>query len=907
MLALPAGPDLLERWARDAGVPEGTAPLAALYLELMSHLPVAPGETLAAVQHVLAGGRSGIPAGEAGWLRHLEANVLTFVGRTNDSLPAYRAAFQAFRRAGDRLEAGRTTIGWTFACANGGDPIEATRVGRMGRRLLPRSEPVLTARLENNLGTAWHLAGHLERAAKHYRTAEKAFRRNGQDAMAGACRYNLGLVGTLTGEFRRARRDLEAARPLLARAGATVHGLYVETGLAELDLHEGNWDRGVRAIRSLQSRFREIGDERAGAWLHRELARLFTSLGAIAAALPEARSARHALRRLGIAPELANVTFFEGKLASAAGVAEDAVTRLAEARAHWERAGHHRAAHRARLEEARVLLERGETEAASRGIGKSLRYLGRVDRQGDGAIARAVLAECRLASGRPAVAVALARRAHADARRHPADLERPRIAALVARAEGRRGRGQEAVRWARRAVVEQERLLSRFGNRELRALVGGSRDPVYREAVDVVLEHGGSRGPRLAVDLLSRARSPLLVEDLLEARGRRMSAAARSAITRLRDELLAGSRESDDLRSRGLSRTMRSLEEQLDPDAVRARGVVRRAWERRASARWRPLLGDRQLVVFDRGRDEWCAFVVGARGAVRHVSLPHVDQVLRGAWARLRLTIETATRLPPRRRAEFLRRTHRDCTDAIEQLRAAIWEPLCVTAERVVVVPWGELHDVPLESLPDPSPGAAEVSRVPHPALLSPVSRRRRNGDALLLHGPAPGARAEVHDVARTLRRAGIRARTGSTRRALARSGDRLSVLHVAAHGAFHRDGWLLSGLELRDGWMGFEQLERRQLRGALLTFTSCESGQSRALPGSELDGWITAGLGSGATEMVLTLWKIDDATASEFSRAFYAHWASGRPAPAACAEARNELRRGGAHPFSWAAFLAVG
>jgi CHAT domain-containing protein len=141
----------------------------------------------------------------------------------------------------------------------------------------------------------------------------------------------------------------------------------------------------------------------------------------------------------------------------------------------------------------------------------------------------------------------------------------------------------------------------------------------------------------------------------------------------------------------------------------------------------------------------------------------------------------------------------------------------------------------------------------------------------------------------------------------LLRRRDPLALLHVAAHGVFHRDHWLLTGIQPRDGWLGFEALQRRWARGALLTFGSCESGLRVDTPHGELDGWLAAGLGAGAHELVLTLWKLDDEAAASFAEAFYPLWTSGVPAPQAAAIARAALRDRLAHPYSWAPFIAVG
>ncbi|MCA9754020.1 MAG: CHAT domain-containing protein, partial [Gemmatimonadetes bacterium] len=295
-------------------------------------------------------------------------------------------------------------------------------------------------------------------------------------------------------------------------------------------------------------------------------------------------------------------------------------------------------------------------------------------------------------------------------------------------------------------------------------------------------------------------------------------------------------------------------------------------------------------------------FVVPPTGAVRCIPLPRAGEALDRDGTSLRLTFEAAARLPASRRADFLERTQADCLESLHRLREALWEPLALEGTDVVVVPYDDLHSLPLEAAaPD-----LVVTRIPHPALLRPATTRRAKR-ALLLRGASPGTAPELAAVRRILRRHDFDVHSGRSRRVLAETADRLGVLHVAAHGTFHREGWLLSGLQLEDGWLGFEQLDRRRIEGALVHFTSCESGRTNALPGSDLEGWMTAGLAAGAREMILTLWKIDDESALEFTTEFYERWATGESAAVARAVAGRVLAAKGRHPFRWAPFLAVG
>ncbi|HET9886823.1 MAG TPA: CHAT domain-containing protein, partial [bacterium] len=683
-----------------------------------------------------------------------------------------------------------------------------------------------------------------------------------------------------------------------------LHELYAATGLAELNVHEGNWEEAVESIAHLRERFEALGDERASAWLHRELARLFATIGAWSAAAPEATEARRSLMRLGVEPEAAHVAFLEGRLALLSSSPIDALARFREAKESWARSGNLRARHRAELEEARALLAQARVKDALALVETAGRFLIRVDPSGDGALARALRAECHLAEGRTASALRLAEDALRSARRHPAHLERPRLCLLLARIYAARQNPGQVTRSVGRAVSELETVLMRFGRRDLRVLVGGSREIIYRDAVDLVLEQVGPRAIQMGADLVAKARSPTLIEDLLHPDTTRILPGHGAAISRLRDELLSIPKgANEEVRHRALVGHLAKLEQEVAARTRRSPQRVREAMRRRGIAGWKEILGDRDLVLFDEGREGWRAFVIHGNGAINLVHLPAASRVLENSWIPLRILLETAASISAERRAMFLSRTQSDAENALENLRSALWDPLPLRSENVIIVPNSDLHGVPLEAL---APRDRIVARIPHPAVLQ-KRYRRRSSEALVLHEGTTGTRGEAEEVSHILHNSGFAVRVDDRRHALDAVTEPLGVLHVAAHGVFHREEWLRSGFRLRDGWLGFERLRSRQLRGALIHFSSCESGSARRLPGSDFEGWITAAIRAGARELVLTLWKVDDHGAEAFARAFYRKWAAGSSAVAACHAAREESRAQNPHPFHWAPFIAVG
>jgi tetratricopeptide (TPR) repeat protein len=817
-------------------------------------------------------------------------------------------------RLGSDVELGRTAIGWVDALALSGDPSGAVRLARRARKYLIGRDPIALARLDGSLATAHHLAGQLDRAARLNADARRRFLRHQAIADASVCSYNLGNVHLLRGDLSKAARSFRTAIRGFDELDSPIPRWHCRYALAAIDLQRGNWDRGSSEMAETADALRAAGDRRGLGAIAHDQAELLAALGSFEQASEAAAEAHRVVSKLGLPYETAKAAALHGAVLARLGRYHDAQHRLAEAESHWKDVGHRWASQRTAFARAKAYVARGRLQDAAQLLRGLQAALDRRDRHGLGAQSRALRAEILLQTGRPGVALRMARTAYREARHYPARLDKPAIALQIARALLATRRGGEAVRWARSAMRAFESQGARLGNRHLRGALSLPRENLTRQAIDVVLEHGGQRAAQTAVELLSVARSPELIEDLLQGDRQLLAEDVRSAIARLRDRLLAGGEEGpEDVRFRSLRGRISELERELAAKQRRLPSIARLAWERRRPGSWIRELGERDLVLMDQGASGWRGFVVEPGRRARWAELPQAEQALRRSWMALRMLLEAAAHAPARHRESLLERTCEEAEGTLTELHEAFWKPLKLSARRnVILCPTAALHGVPLEAAWDigPSPDSSEaipsVTRLPHPALLRREGRGRHR-HAVLLEGTMPGSSAEVRGIQRQLISAGFRAKIERSRRALGRTRVPIGILHVAAHGAFHRSSWLRSGIRLDDGWLGFEQLRPNQLRDALLFFDSCESGLSLDTPGAQLDGWMGAGLGAGAREFVLTLWKLDDDAAQTFASAFYEGWLTGRSAAEAAQLARRRVRRIRRHPFAWAPFVTVG
>lgn len=890
----------------DEAAPDPASAFAAAYPALMRWARIDPPTALRVIESLRKHGSRDLDAVGRARLVRLHGHALRANGRFREAAANYADATRRFRDLGDEDEVVRTAIGRVDVLSMLDEVDEALGVGRESRRRLARVDPVLAARLKTNLGALHHRTGRPERAVTAYRDARRVLRRAGLEADAALVDFNLGQSLDRLGRLGDAERAFRRAHEIFAARGFDAQALRARFALATIRLRRGRGDEGFPELRALGAELEDAGDTQAVAALRWELSRVWGAFGDLDRALEDARAAAGTYRALGMGRDAAHVATIAATWLRRRGRRSDARFELERAHEVFTRLGDHTMLRRLDVDLAALDLENGAVDGAADRLTRAQRGLDRTDRE-SALRCRILLAEIDLRRDRPGAALRRLRRARDTTRAAWARAERPAIALLLARAHAARGDDAAAVRWAKRTVADLDAMAGGIGDEVLRRTLRTGRMDLVREAVELVLSRGRRHAERDALDLLVLARSRELVEALIdEVPG--LSRETRARIALLRQELLeTGDDGREDVRVRVIRRDIERLDGELHRRVARRFGIARRASDTRQVSRWRDRLGDDTAVVFESVGGRWCAFVART-GHVRRVVLDLDDAGLRALWHPLQLLFEAAAGMPAARRRDFLERTRREAYDRLRALGDALWSPLDLPAGRVHLVLPDAMHEMPIEAAGAlmADGGARVASRWPHPALIRTDVPRRR-GTAVLLHDGTDARRAEVQAIARLLRRREMHTVQGKDRRRLD-DANTIGLFHVAAHGAVSRGHWIGTGIRLEDGWLGLEEIaEDRRYRDGTLFFASCASGQQSARPQGRLDGWTSAGLGSGAREIVMALWKIDDRVSARFTRSFYAHWAAGASAAEAAARTRANAIAQDQHPYGWAPFGVVG
>jgi CHAT domain-containing protein len=143
----------------------------------------------------------------------------------------------------------------------------------------------------------------------------------------------------------------------------------------------------------------------------------------------------------------------------------------------------------------------------------------------------------------------------------------------------------------------------------------------------------------------------------------------------------------------------------------------------------------------------------------------------------------------------------------------------------------------------------------------------------------------------------------------LIRLAPQAQILHVAAHSGLSPE-LNQTYIELSDGRFSLEQVYGLQLeRGARVVLSSCESGLGQAAPGREVSSLASAFLSSGASSVVATLWRVEDAPSAAFFQKFYPHLLKNQSISTSLRQARLECLNDPLlkEPRNWGAYQLIG
>jgi len=241
----------------------------------------------------------------------------------------------------------------------------------------------------------------------------------------------------------------------------------------------------------------------------------------------------------------------------------------------------------------------------------------------------------------------------------------------------------------------------------------------------------------------------------------------------------------------------------------------------------------------------------------------------------------------------------------------------------LVISPDGPLHYVPFHALRDDAAYLIErhsVSYTPSATVLDLCARHTATGQGMLVIGYGGDRLAQVTAEVKALTglfpRAHLLSEAEATAERLLADAPRYRILHLATHARFRADNCMLSSLALADRRLALAEIARLRLGADLVTLSGCETGRGR-LYGADLISLACGFLGAGARSLLVSLWRVDDATTARLMSAFYRALRNDEGRAEALRTAQLELLNLGReqpaeygawrHPAYWSPFILIG
>ncbi|HJQ40895.1 MAG TPA: CHAT domain-containing protein [Thermoanaerobaculia bacterium] len=183
--------------------------------------------------------------------------------------------------------------------------------------------------------------------------------------------------------------------------------------------------------------------------------------------------------------------------------------------------------------------------------------------------------------------------------------------------------------------------------------------------------------------------------------------------------------------------------------------------------------------------------------------------------------------------------------------------------------------------------------------------------------GPLPDAETEVRSLASLYPQSSrIYVREAAREGVFKSDASQYEIVHLAAHALVDPRAPMYSAIVLaggrdraEDGLLEAREIADAPLHARLVVLSACDTARGWMGSGEGVLGLAWAFFAAGAPTTVASQWKAESRSTARLMVAFHEHLTAGETTAAALRHAQLALRRSPryAHPFYWAAFVAVG
>jgi CHAT domain-containing protein len=860
-------------------------------------------------------------------------DALKFLGRVQDAWETLEQAGSLSQLAGDEVGWARTRIGRLDLGVKLNRVAEVLADTERAREIfIRRNERERLLRLDLALAVVHGMQGSDEKLVLELLRSALAIAEElgetGQQYL-GVLYMNIGNVYETLGDFAQALAHYQHAVRVCQARGEAKNALVLELNIANIAKDQGHYRHALSLLHGILERhIEQFPVEHLS--VKRDMADCYLHLNRYLDARDLAREVIAGYLETGAVYERALSTLYLGTAEAELGNDPAALSALREANQAFDSLGASAWSATTRLKRSRLALRQGdartalEEAAAAAGIfnadGQLVNYAESSVLQG-----RAWFALNELGAAEQAArhALSIAHRYGVPPLKYSAHL-------LLGRTAEAKGSMPRAIRHYQAASATVERVQRQL-TITLRPGFLEDKEEALHALLAIYLREGRAAD---AFDTLERAKSQVLLgylvnrEALHWATQETRSRALIEELQKLRAEHewfyhLAHDPPRDMDNPSAITpqqalaevaareRRMRSITEQLyiqGGDGQQAGGIPTASPQTIQGA----VKDDSLMIEFYNDGTRLWAFTLDGRRIDIH-ELPITVGMLSQLLAQLQANLEAASQLDSQ--SSQARLLTSLAQRILQRLYSGLLAPLDLEQygrTRLVIVPYGRLHYLPFQLLHDGSKYLVEQYEVivlPAAGLAAQPGPRREPGALILaysLEGRLPHTLLEAQMVQ------GLCGGHLFTEQAADRSvlqTKPVQILHIAAHGEHRLDQPDLSYLQLADGQLYADDVLQQDLSYELVTLSACETGRANLAAGDQLIGLGRRFLYAGAGALLVSLWRVQDASTLHLMEHFYANLFSGASKSAALREAQISMiaEDRDLHPAFWGAFQLIG
>jgi CHAT domain-containing protein len=321
------------------------------------------------------------------------------------------------------------------------------------------------------------------------------------------------------------------------------------------------------------------------------------------------------------------------------------------------------------------------------------------------------------------------------------------------------------------------------------------------------------------------------------------------------------------------------------------------------------LLPGQSILSFYRIGDALHAFVIDSGGITAFPNLARNSELI-SSWHFLRFQIDRGQLDPQNSLAS--------CNSHLHALYKQLFAPLMSklqSAKMITVIPHGWLHALPFHCLRDEQGYLADrfqFSYAPSVSVYATTQARASlNAENTLIIGHsdqhAPWIDREVSEIQKLFPTAKVFTGDSAESETLLENTSDAGVIHISSHGRFLPSQPFQSGIKLSDGWFTLPQIYQLRLNSKLVTLSGCETGTSEITAGDDLVGLTRGFLYAGTSSLLVSLWRVFDASTATFMKYFYSQLTSGSSLSDAWQQALLQTKNDWPHPYHWGPFVLIG